>query len=82
MAAHNPHATSDDDELATVIGRYALEELTLGQAANRLDISRMEMRTILHDSGVTPRLGPISKDEVLSDADALSGKLSFRESRS
>lgn len=74
MAAHNQRATSDDDELATVIGLYALEELTLGQAADRLDISRMEMRTILHDSGVTLRLGPKSKDGILSDADALSGE--------
>ncbi|KZN25252.1 hypothetical protein A4G99_01685 [Haladaptatus sp. R4] len=72
MAAHNQRATSDDDELATVIGLYALEELTLGQAADRLDISRMEMRTILSDSGVSLRLGPKSKDEILSDIDALS----------
>ncbi|MFH5799496.1 UPF0175 family protein [Haladaptatus sp. CMAA 1911] len=72
MAAHNQRATNDDDELATVIGLYALEELTLGQAADRLGISRMEMRTILGDSGVTLRLGPKSKDDLLRDIDALS----------
>ncbi|MGA9402550.1 sigma factor-like helix-turn-helix DNA-binding protein [Haladaptatus sp.] len=65
-------ATDDDDELATVIGRYALEELTLGQAADRLDISRMEMRTILRDSVATLRLGPKSKGEILRNAERLS----------
>lgn len=65
-------ATDDDDELATVIEHYALEELSLGQAADRLGISRMERRTILHDSDVTLRLGPKSKDKILRNAETLS----------
>ncbi|MFB6219937.1 MAG: UPF0175 family protein [Halolamina sp.] len=61
-------AIGDDTELATVIGLYALGELTLGQAAARLDISKEEMRATLVNAGVQLRLGPrdleAAQDEV------------------
>ncbi|WP_440007104.1 UPF0175 family protein [Halomicrococcus sp. SG-WS-1] len=56
------------DELATVIGLYALGELTLGEAADRLDVSRYKMRDILRESGVQVRLGPESAEDARDDA--------------
>lgn len=53
-----------DDDLATVIGLYALGEYSLGEAADHLDISQLWMRDILKDAGVELRLGASSKEEL------------------
>jgi predicted HTH domain antitoxin len=71
MARNPAAAAGDDTEVATVIGLYALGELTLGEAADRLDVSRMEMREILTDAGVDLRLGPRSKREAVEETDVL-----------
>lgn len=55
---------TDDEALATAIGLYALGELTLGQAAERAGISRIEMREVLVEAGIQPRLGPESEVEA------------------
>lgn len=62
--------TSDRDELATTIGLYALGELTLGEAARRLDVSKITMREILHESGVRVRLGPRTREEAVDEVEA------------
>jgi predicted HTH domain antitoxin len=51
----------DDVELATVIGLYALGELSLREAADRADVSRIRMQEIFGDAGVSLRLGPESE---------------------
>ena len=56
------------DELATVIGLYALGELTIGEAADRLDVSRYRMRDVLQESGVGVRAGPESAEDARDDA--------------
>lgn len=61
---------TDDTELATVIGLYALGELTLGDAADRLGVSRVEMQEVLNDAGVSLRLGPRTVEEAREEADA------------
>lgn len=71
MARNPAAAAGDDNEVATVIGLYALGELTLGEAADRLDVSRAEMREILADAGVDLRLGPRSKSEAVEEMDVL-----------
>jgi len=61
--------TGDDTELATVIGLYALGELTLGEAAAQLDISKEEMRATLVDAGVRLRLGPQDREAAQDEVD-------------
>lgn len=60
---------ADDTELATIIGLYALGELTLGEAADRLDVSRVEMQEVLNDAGVSLRLGPRTEEEARDEVD-------------
>lgn len=58
------HLERADDELALTIGRYALRELTLGQAAEHLDITRWEMQDILEEANIPVRRGPQSVEEA------------------
>ena len=60
-------ADGDRTRLATIIGRYALGDLTLGQAAEQAEVSRPEMRRILSENGVTLRLGPQNDEEADSE---------------
>ncbi|PSP79528.1 hypothetical protein BRC81_04765 [Halobacteriales archaeon QS_1_68_20] len=62
-------ASSEDTELATTIGLYALGELSLGEAASRADVSRIGMREILDDAGIALRFGPQTKEEASDDVD-------------
>ncbi|WP_202614603.1 UPF0175 family protein [Halostella litorea] len=57
-----PNGGSGD--LSEIIRAYAAEELSLGQAANRANVSRFRMREILHENGVELRLGPGSMEEL------------------
>jgi len=61
----------EDDELPTVIGLYALGEMTLSEAAERLGVSKTEMQEILHESGVSLRLGPRTRDEATEELDTV-----------
>lgn len=69
MPPDSLEATSDDTELATIIGLYALGELTLGDAADRASVSRIKMQEILNDAGVTLRLGPRTKEAARDEVD-------------
>jgi len=53
-----------DAELAEAIGLFVLGEISLGNAAERADVSRWEMESILKDAGVDRRYGPRSTDEL------------------
>lgn len=53
-----------DAELAEAIGLFVLGEISLGNAAERADVSRWEMESILKDAGVDRRYGPRSADEL------------------
>ena len=70
MARKSVAPTGDDHEVATVIGLYALGELTLGEAADRLDVSRTRMRDLLREAGVELRIGPRSTDEAMDELNA------------
>ena len=48
----------DTEEIATTIGLYVLEEISLGKAAGHVGVTRWEMLELLADNGVEPRLGP------------------------
>lgn len=73
MPPESVEASDDDTELATIIGLYALGELTLGEAADKADVSRIKMQEILHEAGVTLRLGPRTKDEARREVDVARG---------
>lgn len=51
-------------ELATVIGLYALGDLSLGQAAHEAGMSQQEFRDVLSDTSVVPRVGPESIEDA------------------
>ena len=59
----------DDVDLATIIGRYALGELTLGEAAEHTGVSKIRMQEILNEAGVELRLGPETKEDAKNEVD-------------
>ena len=67
MTLNSLEPESDDSELATVIGLYALRELTLGEAAQRVGVSKIRMQDILNEAGVSLRLGPRTKEDAQSE---------------
>lgn len=67
MATERRTPDEDDDELALIVGQYALGSLTLGQAAARADVSRWRMAEILQKAGVELRVGP--EDEAAAEAE-------------
>jgi predicted HTH domain antitoxin len=58
-----------DEELARVVGGYALGHLTLGEAAERLDVSRWRMKEILEGAGVELRLGLADEEDARREVD-------------
>ena len=46
-----------DERLVAAVGQYALGELTVGQAAERADVSRFELYRTLRASSVDLRMG-------------------------
>lgn len=69
MAAGRRAPDVDDEELALLLGQYALGELTLGQAAERVGVSRLQMRGILQDAGVELRTGPEDEEAARDEVD-------------
>lgn len=67
MATDGRASDIDDDELALIVGRYALGTLTLGQAAERADVSRWRKSEILREAGVELRVGP--EDQAAAEED-------------
>ena len=57
MATDQRSPGDDAEALATAIGMYALGEWTLGQAAERADVSRLQMCDILTELGFEAHLG-------------------------
>lgn len=69
MPPESLEQSSDETELATILGLYALGELTLGEAAKRADVSRIRMQEILHEAGISLRLGPETEDDARREID-------------
>jgi predicted HTH domain antitoxin len=59
----------DRDELASIIGKYALGDLSLGNAAQRVGVSRLRMQEILLEVGVQPRIGPESEEDARNEVE-------------
>lgn len=59
----------DRDELATIIGKYALGDLSLGKAAAKVGVSRLRMQEILLEVGVQPRVGPESEEDARNEVE-------------
>lgn len=58
-----------DRALATTIGLYALEEISLGKAAERTGVTRWEIVEVLEDAGIKVILGPQSMDDLKEEVD-------------
>lgn len=71
MATDRRGAEVDTDELATTIGLYVLGEISLGKAAERVGVTRWEMRELLEEHGVEPRLGPTDMDDAADEIEAI-----------
>lgn len=59
-----------DDDLATAIGQYVLGEISLGRAAEQVDMTRWELEELLEEAGFTALYGPRSVDELEHEVDA------------
>lgn len=59
----------DRDELASIIGKYALGDLSLGNAAAKVGVSRLRMQEILLEVGVQPRIGPESEEDARNEVE-------------
>lgn len=59
----------DRDELASIIGKYALGDLSLGNAAEQVGVSRLRMQEILLEVGVQPRVGPESEEDARTEVE-------------
>ncbi|WP_138004417.1 UPF0175 family protein [Halalkalirubrum salinum] len=57
------------DELATVIGQYALGEISLGKAAESAGMSRWEFEELLEEAGFTALYGPRTDDDLQAELD-------------
>lgn len=58
---------NDKRDLAEAIGFFVLGEISLGNAAERADVSRWEMESLLEKAGVERRYGPRSPDELADE---------------
>lgn len=62
-------ASPNDDDLAAAIGQYVLGEISLGKAAERVDMTRWEFEDLLADVGFTSLYGPRSSDQLSDEID-------------
>lgn len=67
MTSGDAKPVGDNNRLATAIGLYALEEMTLGQAAEHADMSKQKMKETLNEAGVELRIGARSKSEAIAE---------------
>lgn len=56
-----------DLRIEIAVYRYEHEDLSLAKAAQLAGVSWTQMREILLEKGIQPRLGSESEDEILSD---------------
>ncbi len=54
-----------------VVSAYLDESISLGKAAELLEIHPVELREIFLAKGIPLRLGPVSKEEAQAEVDAL-----------
>lgn len=57
------------DELAIAIGRYVLGEISLGKAAETVDMTRWEFEELLQEVGFTALYGPRSGEGLQDEID-------------
>ncbi len=60
-----------DLRLRLAVHRYQTEGISLAKAADLAGLSWAQMKDVLVEHGVQPRLGPESLDEAQADADVL-----------
>lgn len=58
-----------DDEIATAVGQYVLGRISLGKAAERVDMTRWEFETLLREAGFTALYGPRTVTELADEVD-------------
>lgn len=69
--ASDASAEPRDDEVATPVGEYVLGAISLGKAAERVDMTRLEFETLLREAGFTALYGPRSADALSDEVDAV-----------
>jgi predicted HTH domain antitoxin len=64
-------STSPDgnDKLATAVGQYVLNEVSLGKAAESAGMSRWEFEEVLEESGSDALYGPRTDDDLRDELD-------------
>lgn len=60
-----------DARIQLAIYRYQTEDLSLAKAADLAGVSWAQMREILLEKGISPRLGPETVEEAEKEAEAL-----------
>ena len=65
--------TRGDLRVQLAVHRYQVEEISLAKAASLAGVSWAQMRDILTEQGVTPRLGPESVEDALAEVESLRG---------
>jgi predicted HTH domain antitoxin len=61
------------------VDRYHYEDLSLAKAADLAGVSWAQMREILIEKGITPRLGPETVEEIEEEAEVLRDFLAARQ---
>jgi len=62
-----------DVRIRLAIHRYRNEDISLGKAAEIAGVSWDEMKDLLLEHGIAPRLGPQSMDELKEEIEAIEG---------
>lgn len=60
-----------DLRVQLAVHRYQVEEISLARAASMAGVSWAQMRDILIEHGVEPRLGPESFEDALAEVESL-----------
>lgn len=60
-----------DLRVQLAVHRYQVEEISLAKAASLAGVSWAQMRDILIEQGVEPRLGPESVEDALAEVESL-----------
>lgn len=68
--ASDMDADQADGDLAIAVGAYALGEVSLGRAAERVGMTRWEFEDILKEAGFTALYGPRTDEQLDDEVDA------------
>jgi len=69
MTSDPAAARPDDEDLATAVGLYALGEISLGKAAERVEMDRWEFEQLLTEAGFEGLYGPRNREEAKDEVD-------------